>query len=73
MVKNTSQIKNQNRLIVLVPYATGQEFYSECTDEVAYLPVYVETKDENLVLMAVAIVTAELLNDFESRTSSILL
>ncbi|MBN3872490.1 hypothetical protein [Nostoc sp. JL33] len=28
MVKNISQIKNCNGLIVLVPYDTGQEFYS---------------------------------------------
>ncbi|MCC5610946.1 hypothetical protein LC612_30415 [Nostoc sp. CHAB 5834] len=51
MVKNTSHIKNCNGLIVLVPYDTGQEFYSSHPDEVAYLPVY---KDENLALMAVA-------------------
>ncbi|MFS0518897.1 hypothetical protein ACEYW6_29965 [Nostoc sp. UIC 10607] len=54
MVKNTSQINNCNGLIILVPYDAGQEFYSSHTDEVAYLPVYVETKDENLALMAVA-------------------
>ncbi len=54
MVKNTSQIKNCNGLIILVPYDAGQEFYSSHTGEVAYLPVYVETKDENLALMAVA-------------------
>lgn len=30
------------------------EFYSSHTSEVAYLPVYVETKNESLALMAVA-------------------
>ncbi|YAF99225.1 MAG: hypothetical protein AB3A66_27530 (plasmid) [Nodularia sp. CChRGM 3473] len=49
-----SQNNIQNGLIVLVPYAAGQEFYSSYTDEEAYLPVYVETKDEDLALMAVA-------------------
>jgi hypothetical protein len=62
-----------NGLIVLVPYSSGQEFYSDVdvewgelpeedddieSDEVeeliAYLPVYVETEDEALGLMAVA-------------------
>lgn len=54
MVKNISQINNCNGLIILVHYDAGQEFYSSDTGEVAYLPVYVETKDEKLALMAVA-------------------
>lgn len=58
-----------NGLIILVPYSSGQEFYTELELEfgeddeieldeeeglIAYLPVYVETEDENLGLMAVA-------------------
>lgn len=73
---------SKNGLIVLIPYKTGQEFYSEYDYEngddeenedfletneddedfleadedenLAYLPVYVETEDQDLALMAVA-------------------
>ncbi len=61
---------SKNGLIVLVPYSSGQEFYVEYDYEdenkeddgveedneimEAYLPVYVETEDKNLALMAVA-------------------
>ena len=43
-----------NGLVVLVPYDCGQEFYTVGESNETYLPVYVETDDENLALMAVA-------------------
>ncbi|NES20033.1 MAG: hypothetical protein F6K41_14155 [Symploca sp. SIO3E6] len=52
-----------NGLIILVPYNSGPHFYPEYdSDEEyeygssleAYLPVYVDTEDEDLALMAVA-------------------
>lgn len=38
-------------LIVLIPYEGGQEFSGR---DIAYLPIYVATQDQNLALMAVA-------------------